>query len=275
MTQTPLSRPPLSISIEQITAALTAGQAELYDFYKANLTDIDLAGADLTQIKWINTTLKRAKLMGTILREADLRGADLTDADLSGADLSSAGLTRANLCGANLSQAVLAAARLTLARYNQVTQWPEGFDYKRCGAIGPAAQVGGAFLNAVNLRHADLTNLNALGAYLAGADFSGANLTGARLSSADVKRAFFTGACLRGASLNNVDLVGCDFQAADLTEASLENLQGIQGADFGQTLMSTGLRAKLLARPAAELDVRNSFTRRTTRESLNMAILRE
>jgi uncharacterized protein YjbI with pentapeptide repeats len=127
----------------------------------------------------------------------------------------------------------------------------------------------------VNLRHADLTNLNALGAYLAGADFTGANLTGARLSSAEVKRAFFTGACLRGASLNNVDLVGCDFQAADLTEASLENLQGIQGADFGQTLMSVGLQAKLLARPAAELDVRNSFTRRTTRESLLIAILRE
>jgi uncharacterized protein YjbI with pentapeptide repeats len=88
------------------------------------------------------------------------------------------------------------------------------------------------------------------------------------LSSADLRRSFFIGACLRGASLNNVDLYGCDFRAADLTEVSMENLQGIKGADFGQAVMSEGLRAKLLGRSSDELDVRNSFTRRTTRESL-------
>jgi uncharacterized protein YjbI with pentapeptide repeats len=63
-------------------------------------------------------------------------------------------------------------------------------------------------------------------------------------------------------------LIGCDFRAADLTDVELENLQGIKGADFSQAIMSEGLRARLLGRSADELDVRNSFTRRTTRESL-------
>jgi uncharacterized protein YjbI with pentapeptide repeats len=115
-----------------------------------------------------------------------------------------------------------------------------------------------------------LQNVNCLGSYLAGADFTGANLAGARLSGADVKRAYFTGAFLRGARMNNVDLIGCDFRAADLTDVELENLQGIKGADFSQAIMSEGLRARLLARSADELDVRNSFTRRTTRESLEL-----
>lgn len=50
----------------------------------------------------------------------------------------------------------------------------------------------------------------------------------------------------------------------------MENLQGIKAADFYQAVMHEELRAKLLARPAAKLDVRNNFTRRTTRESLTL-----
>jgi uncharacterized protein YjbI with pentapeptide repeats len=126
------------------------------------------------------------------------------------------------------------------------------------------------FLNTVNLRGADLQGINALGAYMAGVDFTGANLAGARLSGADVKRSFLTGAFLRGARMNNVDLVGCDLRAADLTEVELENLLGVKGADFSQAIMSEGLRAQLLGRSADELDVRNPFTRRTTRESLGI-----
>jgi uncharacterized protein YjbI with pentapeptide repeats len=68
--------------------------------------------------------------------------------------------------------------------------------------------------------------------------------------------------------MNNLDLFGCDFRGADLTDVSMENLQGIQGADFSQAVMSEALRSRLLGRSAAELDVRNGFTRRTTRESL-------
>jgi hypothetical protein len=48
----------------------------------------------------------------------------------------------------------------------------------------------------------------------------------------------------------------------------MENLQGIRGADFFGAVMSAELRSRLLARGSIELDVRNGFTRRTTRESL-------
>jgi uncharacterized protein YjbI with pentapeptide repeats len=183
-------------------------------------------------------------------------------------DWTGACLSRSNLVGANLTGANLAEAKLMMTRYDSATLWPAGFEYKKSGAIGPNAQLGGVFLNTVNLRGADLQNVNCLGSYLAGADFTGANLAGARLSGADVKRAYFTGAFLRGARMNNLDLIGCDFRAADLTDVELENLQGIKGADFSQAIMSEGLRARLLGRSADELDVRNSFTRRTTRESL-------
>ncbi|MEM1425739.1 MAG: pentapeptide repeat-containing protein, partial [Cyanobacteria bacterium P01_H01_bin.130] len=106
-------------------------------------------------------------------------------------------------------------------------------------------------------------------AYLSGADFTGANVSGAAFSSADVRRARFTGAYLANARFNSAQLDQVDFRGADMTEIQMENPQGITGADFYRVQgLSENLRSMLLGRPAAELDVWNGFTKRTTRDSL-------
>jgi uncharacterized protein YjbI with pentapeptide repeats len=108
-----------------------------------------------------------------------------------------------------------------------------------------------------------------LGAYLSGADLTGANLQNVRFSGADLRRAFFTGACLYHARLTGADLSGVDFRGADFRGVEMEHLQSIAGADFTlvQGLSEAG-RSMLLSRPAAELDVWNAYTRKTTRDSL-------
>jgi uncharacterized protein YjbI with pentapeptide repeats len=74
---------------------------------------------------------------------------------------------------------------------------------------------------------------------------------------------------LRHARLNGVNLKGADLRAADLTGIEIEHLDSIAGADFSQVQgLNSEIRAMLLGRSAAELDVWNAFTRRTTRQSL-------
>ncbi|MCP4598967.1 MAG: pentapeptide repeat-containing protein [Proteobacteria bacterium] len=88
----------------------------------ANLSDAHLRGANLSN----------ANLHGAILIDAHLRGAILIDANLSGAILINANLhgailIDANLSDARLSNANLSDARLRDARYNNNTQFPDGF----------------------------------------------------------------------------------------------------------------------------------------------------
>ena len=111
-----------------------------------------------------------------------------------------------------------------------------------------------------------------LGAYVSGSDFTGANMAGTRLSGADMRRCFLTGAYLKGASLNNVNLSDVDLRAADLTDVQFELLESIAGADFSRVQgLSEEARARLLARPASELDQWNPYTRRSTRDSLTLS----
>ena len=65
---------------------------------------------------------------------------DLSDFDLSRANLKEANLHEANLfittpSDANLGGANLMDAILRSARYDEDTQWPEGFDPEAAGAI--------------------------------------------------------------------------------------------------------------------------------------------
>jgi uncharacterized protein YjbI with pentapeptide repeats len=222
----------------QLLADLKNGHANT-----ADLQNCDLKGTDL----------QGAKLIGLDLTSLDLRGTDLRGADLTHTNLTGAYLHRALLQKANLSQANLTDAKLQVAYYDSETQWPEEFAYKSVGAIGPASNLTGAYLNTANFRDAELQGTNFLGAYLSGADFTGANLAGAKLSGANLRRSFLIGA----------------YRAADLHDVEMDNLESIAGADFGQVQgLSDRLRGSLLNRPASELDVWNSFTRRTTRQSL-------
>jgi uncharacterized protein YjbI with pentapeptide repeats len=176
-----------------------------------------------------------------------------------------------NLHGCNLQNANLEGAKLNLALYDARTLWPEGFNYKNLGAVGPGANLSGAFLNTANPRGADLRSCNLRGAYLSGADLTGANLEGAALSGANLQNAFLTGAYLRNAMLIGVELQGADLRAADLTGANLDQLKSIAGADFTLAQgLSDATKAMLCSRNAQEIGTWNAFTRNNNEPHIKM-----
>jgi uncharacterized protein YjbI with pentapeptide repeats len=178
-------------------------------------------------------------------------------------------LYRVDLTGTKLAGVNLTDTKLQTARYDSTTLWPEGFNYRSSGAIGPAANLNGAVLNTSSFRHVDLSGASLLGAYLGGADLTGANLQNARLSQADLRKAFFTGASLRGARLNGANVAGVDFRAVDFTGVEFDSLESIGGADFASSIgLTDSQRRYLLSHSEIELDTWNNFTRRTTRQSL-------
>lgn len=258
---------------DEILAAIQQGRS----LVKTNLRGVQLnqthlAGVDLGQVNLIGANLRGANLSRVNLRGADLRGANLQDTNLTGADLRDTYLFRAQVQGCDFLGADLTEARLKLAVYNSQTTWPEGFDYRNSGAIGPQANLSGAFLNTANLKAADLYEINLRGAYLSGADLTGANLTGAYLSGASLKGTFLAGACLRGARLNGAELQGADLRAADLTDANLEQLQGIAGADFTLAQgLTDEVKAMLCCHPSKDLGTWNTFTRSNTAQSLGFS----
>ena len=156
-----------------------------------------------------------------------------------------------------------------MARYDSHTIWPQGFDYRSCGAIGPQAKLNGAFLNSADLSGMDLEGASLMGAYLSGANLSGACLRGARLAGADLRHALLRGALCEGTRFLNCQLDYVDFRCAELNNVDLSGAGCIRGADFSGAIYLDGLRASLLGRPFQELDCWNPLTRRTTRESLD------
>lgn len=109
------------------------------NLFRADLFGADLSGVDLSGVVLSGADLSGANLIEADLFGADLSGADLIRADLFGADLSGADLSRANLSGTNLSGANLSGANLYRAKYNRLTNWPDGFNPKEAGAF----EIGG------------------------------------------------------------------------------------------------------------------------------------
>ena len=90
------------------------------DLQKSDLIEVNLEGANLREAK-----LYEAKLEGANLREANLQRANLRGANLQGADLQLANLKGADLYGAKLKR----------AKYDNETQFPEGFNPEGHGMI--------------------------------------------------------------------------------------------------------------------------------------------
>jgi uncharacterized protein YjbI with pentapeptide repeats len=169
------------------------------------------------------------------------------------------------LTGANLE-----GVKLQGAHYDSQTVFPEGFNYKSSGAIGPGAHLNGTALNTANLRCANLQEAHLLGAYLGGTDLAGANLRGARLVQADLRGAILTGAFLRDARLNGANLAGADFRAADLTGINFEQFESIAGADFSQVQgLSEEMRSRFLSHAAPQLETIHPLTLTSTLDSLS------
>ena len=267
------NKSPLAVNI---VAKLKSGESFANaDYSNLDLYAIALNDANLEQINFSQSILTNAELVDTNFKGAnlcntDLRGANLTGADLTGANLSGAYLSRADLRGANLTDAKLEDTQFKVTIYDSETIFPEGFDYKNSGAVGPGAILNGAFLNTANLRGVDLTGAKFIGAYLSGTDFTGAILDDVSFSGANLQKAIMTGASLRNARLGNTELQAVDFRAADLTGAIIENIQNIAGADFSMVKgMSEQARSAILSFPASDLTTWNAYTRCTTKDSLN------
>ena len=121
-------------------ASLNWANLSKSDLHGSDLRWANLMGADLHQANLQRADLTYAILNGANLNQAQLQGADLSHADLNWADLRNADLSRANLTGANLGWCKLSGADLTdtnfsQAKYNQATEWPEGFVAAEQGAI--------------------------------------------------------------------------------------------------------------------------------------------
>ena len=198
----------------------------------------------------------------------DARGADWRGEDLKGLDLSEAKLCRVDLRGADLSGACLKDADLRLAKYDQWTIWPDEFQARSCGAIGPGARLNGQFFNGADLRHLNLAGASFLGAYLSGADLSGSVLDDVSFVGADLRLASFKGAHCHRARFGTAQLDGVDFRGADLTDADIASCETIKGADFSLCIGITELAREFLQRDAIELDSWNPLTRCHTRSSL-------
>ncbi len=100
--------------------------------------DISTRGTDLKKADLQNLDLQEVDLRGAILNhtnlhEADLRSADLRNADLRGANLSRTNLQEADFGNVDLRNVDLRGADLRNAKYNNATQFSDGFnpiDYK-------------------------------------------------------------------------------------------------------------------------------------------------
>lgn len=179
----------------------------LYESGERDFKGIDLSGEALSDLELEGVDLSGATLIGT-----DFNGSSLLNAALVGANLLKANLESTKLIGADLAE-----ASLTKATYNNLTGWPEGFEFRSCHALGPGAMLDGMDLSGIDVRRLDLS----------GAQMVGANLQGAILA----------GAFLENANLMDANLEGADLSFAHLTESNLCNAN-LQGATLIQTMMT-------------------------------------
>jgi Pentapeptide repeats (8 copies) len=134
------------------SANLTGARLDHVDLSDTDLRGAVLDGASLERSSLERADLERARLRGanlssatlsdTLLRGARLFGANLSNANLYNASLDGADLRETDLRGADLSHAFLAStiegvdlggADLQGALANQLTRWPDGFDWQSAG----------------------------------------------------------------------------------------------------------------------------------------------
>ncbi len=102
----------------------------------------------------------------------------------------------------------------------------------------------GAFLQAIQLRHASLLRANLSATDLRNSDLDGSNLAWANLRAANFRRAVLHEVNLSNADLEDADLVGADLRNADLTGTKLSNADlsqaDLQGVHWGRIAAING-----------------------------------
>lgn len=135
---------------------------------------------------------------------------------------------RQNLCGADLSGLQLSGRDFTEA-------WLDAADMRG------ADLRGSSFARAV-LAHADMT-----GCQLDSANLTGANLGRARLHGASLRGAVFTDAILAKADFSSASLAGARFDGSQMTDVDFSGLD-LSGANFANTVL---VKANLAGMAAA------------------------
>ena len=172
---------------------------EYLDFRKANLANINLAGAKL-----FRANLSDANLSGAYLVDINLVGSFLSGANLAGADVRGAILRGASLQGINLSGANLADTNLAGAYLNDATLVSANLK----GADLWQTSLGGANLNRANLASADLRGAMASEINLKDANLQGARLFQTNLVLAELQNAILNNAKIGYTVFGRVDLRG-------------------------------------------------------------------
>jgi uncharacterized protein YjbI with pentapeptide repeats len=192
------------------------------DFSRADLSELNLAGANLAKADLTSVLLGGANLSGANLARAKLFRADLSQADLSRATLFKANLSQADLAGANLNGADLSGAFLIRANLSGSSL---------IGACLKGANLGQASLFRAKLNKAVLRQASFFKSHLTEADLSEADLEGANLQEAVLE-----GTCLRGANMANANLCFATLLRTNLEGAVLDNC-----AVYGTSLWDVNL----------------------------------
>ena len=204
------SRQPLPRSLDDLRAALAAGQRDFSGLSLADLdgVDLDLAGCNLREGCFLEARFGHARftgsdLVGCAFQRALLWGADLSMVRARGSLWQEADLSGSRLQGADFSEALLHRACLR-------------------GVVAAASLWQRARLVEADFR-SGLDQLTDLGrADFRGADLSFAQFNGANLRQACLQEASLYGTDFSGADLRQADLRGCDLRHARIDSARLE-----------------------------------------------------
>ena len=111
-------------AVEQLLKTIRSeSDSSVLDWDAPNLSWLDLNNCNLA-----NGNLSNANLRWTDLQNANLANSNLTNAQCTFTNFSGADLTEANLANADLSNANLLGTIMSLAKYNQATTFPNGFN---------------------------------------------------------------------------------------------------------------------------------------------------
>ncbi len=258
----------LSMASGILTGASFAGAfLEGSDWVGELLSNVDLSGATLDGADMRNARLIDTALSNTSFVDADMRGIamvqlDASGADLTGAELNGADLSGTNLEGANMSGATLLGVDFLLARYDTQTRWPQGFEFRVVGAMGPQALLDGVLVpSGFDATGVSLDGASLVGASLAGVLLGEASFVGAALGQADLRGADLTDARLSGADVEGLlsyDLAGecpqslpeswrCVAQPERNALALVGPEADLRGGDFGRADLSQATLSGVIA----------------------------
>lgn len=192
-----------------------------------NGDSLDLSGRDLTGADLSGSRFRGADFTDSLLMNTDLSNAAVEGADFSGADLSGAILD--NMCGiesANWTHAALDPKWATVVQLLTDGSVKDFSDYDLAHVCFSGRSYSGYSFTGADLREA---RFGGEANNLVNADFSRADLTGALMSAVDLRHAVFIDADLTNAELSNSDLRYADFSGATLTGARMHE-SDISGA---------------------------------------------